>query len=300
MDSSQIIGVDLGGTQIKFGLFDSQSGILVEQLRTPTLDGQTINGKPAWLETIRAQLEKWSPKRSSPIGLAAPGLASRDGNSIDFMPGRMIGLQGLNWTKALDWQTPIQIINDAHAALLGEIWMGSAKACNYVVLLTLGTGVGGAAFIDGRLIRGTIGRAGHFGHLSLDPFGEKNFTNTPGSLDSALGNATLPERSGGRFDNLKDLTQAASSGDTEAQNVLKISLRNLAAGMTSLINAFDPEIFLLVGGPTNAGDQLLAPLKAELDTIEWRPGDHRVDVRIGSLGNWAGTYGAAYQAHSQD
>jgi glucokinase len=57
MDSSQIIGVDLGGTQIKFGLFDSQSGTLVEQLHTPTLDGESINGKPAWLETIRAQLE---------------------------------------------------------------------------------------------------------------------------------------------------------------------------------------------------------------------------------------------------
>jgi len=300
MDSSQIIGVDLGGTQIKFGLFDSQSGTLVEQLHTPTLDGESINGKPAWLETIRAQLEKWSPERDSPIGLAAPGLASRDRRSIDFMPGRMVGLEGLDWTEALDWQTPIQIVNDAHAALLGEIWMGSAKACNYVVLLTLGTGVGGAAFIDGRLIRGAIGRAGHFGHLSLDPFGEQNFTNTPGSLDSALGNATLLERSGGRFDNLKDLIQAANSGDAKAQDVWKISLRTLAAGMTSLINAFDPEIFLLVGGPTNAGDQLLDPLKAELDIIEWRPGGHQVDVRIGSLANWAGTFGAAFQAHSQE
>ncbi|MGY8696217.1 MAG: ROK family protein, partial [Verrucomicrobiia bacterium] len=116
MDSSQIIGIDLGGTQIKFGLFDSQSGTLVEQIQTPTLDGETINGKPAWLETIGKQLEKWSPKRGSPIGLAAPGLASRDRLSIDFMPGRMIGLEGLDWTEALNWQKPIQVVNDAHAA----------------------------------------------------------------------------------------------------------------------------------------------------------------------------------------
>lgn len=300
MDTSQIIGVDLGGTRIKFGLFDSQSGTLMEQINAPTQDGQATDGKPAWLETIRDQLEKWSPDHSSPIGLAAPGLAARDRRSIDFMPGRMIGLEGLDWTDALAWQTPIQIVNDAHAALLGEIWMGSAKACNYVVLLTLGTGVGGAAYIDGRLIRGAIGRAGHFGHISLDPFGEQNFTNTPGSLDTALGNATLLARSSGRFDNLKDLIQAASEGDDQAQEVWQDSLRILAAGMSSLINAFDPEIFLLVGGPTNAGDRLLDPLKRELELLEWRPGGHRVELKIGSLGNWAGTYGAAYQAHSQD
>ncbi len=300
MDTSQIIGVDLGGTQVKFGLFDSQSGTLMDQIETPTRDAETTNGNPAWLETIRAQLEAWSPQRDCPIGLAAPGLAARDRRSIDIMPGRMNGLERLDWTDALDWQSPIQVVNDAHAALLGEIWMGSAKASNYVVLLTLGTGVGGAAFIDGRLIRGAIGRAGHFGHMSLDPYGMPNFTNTPGSLDSALGNATLKERSSGRFDNLKDLIQAAADGDKQAQNVWKHSLRLLAAGMISLINAFDPEIFLLVGGPTQAGDRLLDPLKRELDIMEWRPNGHRVDVRIGSLGNWAGTYGAAYQAVSQD
>ena len=104
-------------------------------------------------------------------GLAAPGIANPDGRSIWWMQGRRDEMQGLDWSSHLETASAVRVLNDAQAALLGEVWQGAARGCRNVLLLTLGTGVGGAAIVDGRLIRGHLGRAGHFGHVSLDPLG---------------------------------------------------------------------------------------------------------------------------------
>lgn len=290
-----VIGIDIGGTQVKFGRFCRDSGERLEEAVHPTRDGETLAGQPAWLETIRRQLEAWSPGKDSPVGLAAPGLADPDGRAIAHMPGRLEGLEGLDWTRQLDWPTPVRVLNDAQAALLGECWAGSARGSRNVLLLTLGTGVGGAALVDGRILRGHIGRAGHFGHLSLDPEGEPDITGTPGSLEDIIGEASLQSRSGGRFATTREMLEARAAGDPDAAAVWERSLRGLGAAMASLINAFDPEIFLLTGGVSQAGEALLEPLKARLAEIEWRPGGHAVPIRTGTLLDWAGACGAASQ-----
>ena len=118
---------------------------------------------------------------------------------IAYLPGRLEGLEGLDWTTFLKAPITIPVLNDAQAALLGEIWRGAALASKNVILLTLGTGVGGAAVVDGELLRGNIGRAGHLGHMSLDPDGPPDITGTPGSLEDAIGNHNIILRSGGRF-----------------------------------------------------------------------------------------------------
>jgi len=147
---SYSIGVDLGGTNIKIVVI-SNDGNVLEYLTCDTADTEG-----SWAQTIKDQLESIRNKRrESPcyIGLAAPGLAARDGRSIAYMQGRLPGLEGFVWRDFLD--APVMVLNDAHAALLGEVWQGAAKGFRNVILLTLGTGVGGAVLVEGRLIRVT-------------------------------------------------------------------------------------------------------------------------------------------------
>ncbi|HWB03253.1 MAG TPA: ROK family protein [Verrucomicrobiales bacterium] len=289
-----IAGIDIGGTQIKAAAF-SEDGHLISSVLTP---GEALCG-PAWRESVRdalTALEKECGQRVEKVGLAAPGLAAKDGRSIRHMPGRLDGLVGLDWTTFLQRETPVPVLNDAHAALLGEVWCGAARGARDCFMLTLGTGVGGAAMCDGRLLTGHLGRAGHLGHISLDPNGSPDIVNTPGSLEEAIGNHSAGLRTGGRFTMTRDLLAAAASGDAAAQTVWETSVRALAAGIASLINVLDPAVVILGGGILTAGDQLMIPLRAHMDKMEWRPDGIGVPLVIAQLGEVAGACGAAWQA----
>ena len=231
-------------------------------------------------------------------GVAAPGIASLDESHIAFMPDRLPGLEGLDWTRFLQSENPVPVLNDAHAALLGEIWLGAAKEEKDVFLLTLGTGVGGAIYSDGRLLRGHLGRAGHLGHITLDAAGAPDIIQTPGSLEDAVGNHHIGRRSGGKFSCTADLLAAAAAGDTDACALWQKMIHDLAVGIASLINVLDPALVLLGGGIAVAGDTLMQPLATELDRFEWRPGGNRVRLARTQLGDWSGAYGAAAHAKS--
>jgi glucokinase len=253
----------------------------------------------SWVETIRQRIKEIENDRAESarwIGLAAPGLAARDNLSIASMPGKLRGLEGLDWTDSLQTSHPVPVLNDAHAALLGEAWIGAAVGYRNVVLLTLGTGVGGALLAEGRLSKGHIGRAGHLGHISLNPDGPPDIVGTPGSLEQAIGNSTLTERSAGRFTSTRQLVEAYVNGDEKATDVWLRSVYNLAAGITSIINAVDPEVIIIGGGIAQAGSALFDPLERFLEKMEWRPQGHRVRIIPAALGDFAGTLGAAYYA----
>ena len=210
------------------------------------------------------------------------------------MQGRLKGLQGFVWQDFLDSAAPVVVLNDAHAALLGEAWRGAAKGYRNVILLTLGTGVGGAVLVEGRLIKGQIGRAGHLGHVTVYSDGSPDIVNTPGSLEQMIGNYNIAERSGGRFSSTRLLVEAHLRGDKEATTVWLRSIFHLAAAIASFINAFDPEIVIVGGGIAKAGPALFDPLRKELDRFEWRPLGHTVQVVPAALGEKAGAIGAAY------
>jgi glucokinase len=212
------------------------------------------------------------------------------------MQGRLEGLQGLVWTNFLKVSRPVRVLNDAHAALLGELWKGAAAGYRNVVLLTLGTGVGGAVYTDGRLIKGHIGRAGHLGHISVNSDGEPDIVGTPGSLEEMIGNYNLAERSDGRFTSTRQLVDAYRSGDALATRIWLRSIHHLAAALTSIINAFDPEVVILGGGIARAGSALFDPLSALMDQLEWRPLGNRVPIVGAALGEQAGAIGAAYHS----
>jgi glucokinase len=191
-------------------------------------------------------------------------------------------------------------LNDAHAALLGEVWKGAAAGYRDVILLTLGTGVGGAILSEGRLLKGVIGRAGHLGHISINEGPDRSIVGTPGALESAIGNCSVKERSGGKFDSTRQLVAAYEAGDPQATAIWMKSVRSLARAITSFINCIDPELIVVGGGIAKAGKALFGPLNNFLDEMEWRPAGHRVRIVPAALGEWAGTFGAAWNALKRD
>ena len=286
------IGVDLGGTNIKVAAVSEEGQVLERS----TAETQT-DAPDSWVATIRERIKEIENNQGESarwIGLAAPGLAARDNLSITSMPGKLRGLEGLNWTDSLQTAHPVRVLNDAQAALLGEGWIGAAVGYRNVVLLTLGTGVGGAILAEGRLFKGHIGRAGHLGHISLNPDGPPDIVGTPGSLEQAIGNSTLAQRSAGRFSSTRQLVEAHLNGDEEATKVWLRSMYNLAAGITSIINALDPEVIIIGGGIAEAGPALFEPLERFLEKVEWRPQGQHVRIIPAALGDFAGTLGAAY------
>ena len=286
------MGIDLGGSRIKSVVVNA-SGQTLEHESMPFEDRAM-----EWADRIRDRVEALRLRRGEPaaVGLSAPGLAARDGRCILHMPGRLHGLEGLDWQRFLTAPTPIPVLNDAHAALLGEAWMGAAQGLENVFMLTLGTGVGGAAIVDGRLLRGNLGRAGHLGHITLDSRAQNDDVGTPGSLEMAIGNKTLIERSHGCYTSTEILVQHARAGDPKAVALWQESVRGLALGINSLINVLDPEAVILGGGIAQAGPDLFDRLSEILEGHEWRPRGARVRLLPAALSELAGAYGAARQA----
>ncbi|MGV3532718.1 MAG: ROK family protein [Chthoniobacteraceae bacterium] len=288
MREAAALGIDLGGTQIKAVVLDRNGGVLQrERVETGDSDAQP------WAERIGTIAAKYS---ELPVGLSAPGLAARDRRSIAYMPGRLAGLENLDWTEYLDRGPLVPVTNDAHASLLGEAWIGAAAGLRDVMMLTLGTGVGGAIISDGRLLRGVIGRAGHLGHICLDVTGPPDIVGTPGSLEDFVGNHSVSTRSGGKFATTHELIAAYRDGDSFAGELWLRSIRALACGLVSLINVVDPEAVIIGGGIAQACAALFDPLTRELDALEWRPGGHQVQIIPAQLGEWAGAIGAAREA----
>ena len=124
--------------------------------------------------------------------MAAPGLTNHSNQSIAHMPGRLQGLENLEWNRLLD-HPGVRVLNDAHAALIAESRVGIGKGIRNQLMVTLGTGVGGAILVDGKLYQGFLQRAGHLGHMSLNSEGQPGILNIPGSLEEAFGNAWCPK-----------------------------------------------------------------------------------------------------------
>jgi len=298
------IGIDLGGTNIK-AIAVAEDG----KPLTQTNLGFEAEAQMDWAGKIRDLLRDIQSRHPSsnltgeslqlsdaPVGVSAPGLPSADQRSISHMPSRLGGLEGLDWTEFLGVSHPVPVLNDAHAALRGECWVGAGRGLQNVIMLTLGTGVGGAAMVDGRLLHGHLGRAGHLGHICLDPLGTPDVTGTPGSLENAIGNCTIRSRAHGKFHNTHDLVAAYRAGDRQATSIWLKSVRELACAVVSFINILDPEAVIIGGGIARSGDALFGPLQQYIDEMEWRPAGHCAKILPAQLGEFAGAYGAARTA----
>jgi glucokinase len=289
LNNNITIGIDLGGTRIKGVAIDADGNVL-EQLYNPTNDGDDSS----WKETVATSVKELASRLKQhefSIGISAPGLPDDENTAIAFMPGRMQGLENFNWTNFL--QRPTYVLNDAVAAMMGEAKFGAARDKKHVVMLTLGTGVGGAILIDGKPYQGVFNKAGHIGHMVIDDEGDCDVTGMPGSLEECMGNCTIEKRSKGKFTSTSQLIEACRQGDAGAKEIWLKSVRQLAIGLASVVNILSPEIIVLGGGVTQAGSDLFDPLEEFMNQYEWRPGGNKTEIVKAHYGDMAGAIGAA-------
>jgi glucokinase len=214
------------------------------------------------------------------------------------MPGRLPGLEHYNWSDPLGER--VFVLNDAHSALTAEAAFGAAKGLKHAILITLGSGVGGGILIDGRLFQGMGQMAGHFGHTTVDAgTHSRDVTNMPGSIEDAIGNITVSQRSYGRFETTFQLMEAHLGGDSFATWLWLDSVRKLSVSIASAINLISPEVVIIGGGISQAGDSLMKPLQQFLDLYEWRPGGKKTELRYAHYSDMAGAIGAAAFALSK-
>ena len=253
----QSIGIDMGGTNIK-GVLINDKGDILHEIQCKTKEKEAVYWKGAIADMLHSLQQKSSGK-NAPVGLSAPGLAGSNNDCIKLMPGRLEGLENFVWADYLKTQT--WVLNDAHAALMAEAKFGAGKGCGNVILLTLGTGVGGGIMINGELHQGLLNRAGHMGHVMLNADSDGcDVTNMPASLEDAIGNCTIEQRSFGKFSSTYELVQAYKDGDTFATYVWLHSVKRLAVALCSFINILSPDIIILGGGIAQSGDDLFKPL----------------------------------------
>lgn len=282
------IGIDLGCTHIKALLVNTE-GIILKQSRIDTDEQNDAH----WKQAIKKIIEDWRQEyKPVAIGLSAPGLANESNTCIQFMPGRLPGLENFNWSEFTGER--VYVLNDAHAALMAEARFGAAKNLRHAVMLTLGTGVGGGILIDGKLYQGVGQMAGHLGHVTVDALDPvKDVTNMPGSLENAIGNLTIGLRSNGKFETTLEVVQRYEAGDPVATEIWLTSVRKLAAAVASFINIISPEVVIIGGGISKAEELLLKPLHQYLSEFEWQPGGKQTPIRSAQFSDLAGALGAA-------
>jgi glucokinase len=283
------IGIDLGCTNIKAVLIDEE-GTVLHQDRCETDEPNDRY----WKERVSTFVEDFRKKSASihAIGLCAPGLANMENSCITCMPGRLPGLENFIWSDQV--KEKVWVLNDAHAALTAEASFGSARGKDHVFMLTLGSGVGGGILINGELYQGTAQMAGHFGHATVDSnTHQRDVTNMPGSIEDAIGNITIEERSYGKYPSTFALIEAYKAGDIFATWLWLSSVRKLSINLASAINILSPEVVIIGGGIAQAGDALMRPLSTFLELYEWRPAGKKTILKLATFSDMAGAIGAA-------
>ncbi|NJL21273.1 MAG: ROK family protein [Leptolyngbyaceae cyanobacterium SM1_3_5] len=288
MSDRSVIGVDLGGTAIKLGRFDEQGNCL-QSLTVPTPQPASPEAVVADIANAIAQLDP--DQICVAIGVGTPGPADAAGRVARVA----INLAGWRDVPLADWleakiDRPVVIANDANCAGLGEYWLGAGAAFQHLILLTLGTGVGGAVILDGRLFVGHHGTAAELGLITLDPNGAECNSGNRGSLEQHLSIPAIRRRSGLEPD---ELGRRAEAGDPEAIAFWQAYGRDLGAGLASLIYVLTPEAVILGGGVSASAQFFLPAVQDEIDRRvlpSSRPGLQILPAR---LGNQAGIVGAA-------
>jgi glucokinase len=144
-----------------------------------------------------------------------------------------------------------------------------------------------------------MNKAGHIGHMVINDEGDCDVTGMPGSLEECIGNCTIEKRSGGKFSSTHQMLEAYKNGDAFAKEVWLKSVRQLGAGLASIANILSPEVIVLGGGITQAGDDLFIPLNEFMKQFEWQPAGYTTEIVKATYGDMAGAIGAASYAMSK-
>jgi glucokinase len=288
VENTQVIGIDLGGTAIKLGRFASD-GSCLQSLTVPT--PQPATPLPVVKAIVDAIAQVEPEQQAIAIGIGTPGPSDADGRiakiAINLPEWRDVPLA--DWLEAKTGK-PTVVENDANCAGLGEAWLGAGRRFKDFILLTIGTGVGGAIILDGKLFAGHYGAAGELGLITLIPDGPVCNSGNQGSLEQYVSVTAIRRRTG---KDPAELSALAKAGDPEALTFWHEYGEQLAAGLASLIYVLTPEAVVIGGGVSACAEFFLPSVRTE---VERRvvPAS-RVGLRIlpAQLGNTAGMVGAA-------
>jgi glucokinase len=304
------IGVDIGGTKIAAGVVDEAGRLLMTTRRETTAsDPEAIES-----EVADAVAELRVEHAVEAVGVAAAGFIEARTGVVLFAPNVAWRNEPVRDDLAKRIGLPVTVDNDANAAAWGEFRFGTAEAVRDMVLVTVGTGVGGGIVVDGQLVRGHVGVGGELGHLRLVPDGRPCGCGNRGCLEQYASGSAL-ERAGrevvrartGRAARLgalcdhrpeelrgRMITRAAAEGDPAALELVNELGRWLGEGMAQIAAVLDPALFVVGGGVVAAGDLLIEPtrraLAASLTARAYRP---EIGVQPAVLGDTAGMVGAA-------
>jgi glucokinase len=310
------IGVDVGGTKIAAGVVDPE-GKLIEKVRveTPATTAQAV--ERGIVSAVRQLLERHT---AASVGLAVAGFVDEKRSTLRFAPNLPMVERPLQEIIGGQVGVPVVVENDANAAAWGEYRFGGGRGSHDVVLITVGTGLGGGVVLEGRLLRGSFGSAGEFGHVRMVPGGLPCGCGNRGCWEQYTSGSALirearflartrPEEAqtllalaGGDPEDItgRMITGAAQQGDATARGLLADVGRWLGEGIADLADVLDPAAVVVGGGVSEAGDLLLEPARTAYAS-SLSAGAHRPHLRIvaAELGNDAGLIGAADLARTR-
>jgi len=304
-------GVDLGGTNLRVALVDPV-GSVVDQRRVAT--PHTLDDI---VRSIADAVHAFSPQRpeARALGVGAAGMVDFEG-TIHYSPNVPAFLHAPVRARLEDaLGFPVVVDNDANVAVAAELVHGAARGSTEVLLITLGTGVGGGVVTRGEVLRGAHGFAAEIGHFQVDPAGPLCACGQRGHWEAVASGTALGALgrewaaagaapsvlagAGGAIDDITGLLvgDVAQGGAVDAVAVLEEYARRVAIGLVGLVNIFDPEKVVVSGGLVELGDVLLQPLRAAFDgRIEGAPHRPAVPIVAAELGGRAGVVGAAVLA----
>ena len=268
------IGVDIGGTAIKAAIVQA-GGDLIQ-----TFHGPSPRTVAAVQDFVHSAL-KTSDHPVCGIGIGCKGVIDAETSRVKSLPGDLHFLEGQLLSEVVGAKTlRVCAENDARTALIAEVLWGAARGRRNVVMLTLGTGVGGAALVNGAILRGAEGAAGHLGHVTVDPRGELCICGSYGCLETCFSSRAIESAywahlhraaptgllidSSGRLPDTEAIFRAAAGGDECARYVVERALEHLGAALIGFLHTFDPEVLILGGNIAAAGPALIAPIQERI------------------------------------
>ncbi|MBZ5603180.1 MAG: ROK family protein [Acidobacteriia bacterium] len=296
--SAYSIGVDLGGTNLRAAAIDDR-GKMIEKISGSThiKEGRdaVVNDMVQAIDSLRKRI----PGDLAGVGIGVPGFILIE-KGVIVGSNNLAPLENYPIRDEIEKRLGTKVIleNDANAAALGEKWIGAGKDVNDLVLLTLGTGVGGGIVSDGRVLEGSVGMAGEIGHITVVPNGNPCGCGNTGCLEkhaSATAIGAMARLIGLGADlTALDVYNLAVKDDRRAKAIFTSMGQHLGIALATLINIFNFPLYLLSGGPLPAWDFFAPAMIAEVEKRSFTYRNAPTRIEKATLGNEAGLYGAAY------
>ena len=308
------IGIDLGGSKIGIAVV-SKTGVVKKYIKVPT---ESQKGKEFVINKIKQSIYKIIQESDvrmeniSGIGIGVPGQVNPDTGIVHLAPN-LPGWENISIRKILEKEFNLKIFveNDGNATAWGEKLFGVARGHNEVVCLTLGTGIGGGLILNGKIYHGKASYAGEIGHIVVNKDGPECNCGGYGCLETYSSATGIRNRIRNKFNRLKKLNsshlyetdidntslseifQKARAGDKMFSDIIQDAIEYLGVTIVSLINIFNPEMIVMVGGMTNEGENLLKPLKNIVFNRAIKSNLKELQITYGELGDYAGVMGSA-------